>query len=70
MSLLISPGILPTLKEQDIGAETCHVIWGWGGSVVSFNSLWTEARSTRHKDIKYALLHMYLHLFFFILISI
>lgn len=39
MSLLISLGILPMLKEQDIGAESCHIDSGVGKGIVSLKTL-------------------------------
>jgi len=39
MSLLISLGILPMLKEQDIGAESCHIDLGGGKCIASLTNL-------------------------------
>lgn len=39
MSLLISLGILPTLKEQDIGAEFCHIDLGGGKGIATLKTL-------------------------------
>ena len=38
MSLLISLGILPMLKEQDIGAESCHIDLGGGKGIASLKT--------------------------------
>lgn len=39
MRLLISLGILPMLKEQDIGAESCHIDLGGGKGIASLETL-------------------------------